>query len=661
VVEEVESGRATPNQLARTLGISRTTIDNWLQSFRAGGLEALVARPAGPPPGGKASQEREAKREAVTELREAHPEYGTRRIRDVLARFEALGVSESEVRRIPHEEGLIPPVPPRTEERTHPERRFERAEPNQLWQSDIFTFLLRRHQRVYVTVFMDDHSRFIVSHATAHHQRSELVMEALERGLAAYGTPQEILTDNGRQYAAWRGETDFQRALRQYGIRHVRSRPQHPQTLGKAERFWKTLWDEFLSRTVFADFADFARRLALFIDGYNFQRPHQALAGLVPADRYFRAAAQVREAVQKNVADNALRLAHQQPVRKPFYLVGRLGDRDLTIAASGSGLQVRLDDEETRTIELPKEDEHGHYETTEHRNQPDNREEEEEAPLATHTPLAHRAAGPGPAGAPALPDDFERAVRRASGVGGHRTGATFTTEVLRPRNARPERDAASARGGQWRGIESGDESGETDFGARATREATRDREATRRETAPSDSQGDAYQPQHETNPNEEQAPELDDPWLEAFERLEDAQVDANRATLVDDSKRGVSSFDPEAGWRGRALSWERKLAGADASLESPVSEAAHGQSEKEEDLRPDASTTAGAQRALPGDARSACGQDDGERGSETTRYRAQPLPVDAASRSRRLHPGDEPETERPTAEEPEGDGSGDRE
>src|SRR5688572_11376573 len=92
---------------------------------------------------------------------------------------------------------------------------------------------------------MDDHSRFIVSHALAHHQRSELVMEALARGIATYGTPEEILTDQGRQYTAWRGETDFERELRRNGIRHVKSRPQHPQTLGKVERFWKTLWDEF--------------------------------------------------------------------------------------------------------------------------------------------------------------------------------------------------------------------------------------------------------------------------------------------------------------------------------------------------------------------------------------------------------------------------------
>ena len=104
------------------------------------------------------------------------------------------------------------------------------------------------------------------------------------------GSTEEVLTDNGRQYTAWRGETEFERTLKQQGIAHLKARPQHPQTLGKIERFWKTLWDEFLSRTVFASFEDLIRRLELFIEGYNYQRPHQALEGLLPADRFFRAA-----------------------------------------------------------------------------------------------------------------------------------------------------------------------------------------------------------------------------------------------------------------------------------------------------------------------------------------------------------------------------------
>jgi len=203
VVEQAMTGGVSLGRLSQLFGPSVTAIVNWVNAYEKGGVDALVPKPAPPPPR-RTSVAQQAKQQAVVGLREEHPEYGTRRIRDLLARVEGLGVSETQVRTILHEAGLIEPRPA-TAEREHGPRRFERAAPNQMWQSDIFTFLLRRHERLYLTAFMDDHSRFLVSTALAHHQRSTLVMEALARGIAAYGTPQEILTDQGRQYTAWRG------------------------------------------------------------------------------------------------------------------------------------------------------------------------------------------------------------------------------------------------------------------------------------------------------------------------------------------------------------------------------------------------------------------------------------------------------------------------
>jgi transposase InsO family protein len=294
VVREIESGQQTVYGAAKTFGLGVTTVKNWYLEYKANGVKGLDAKP-GPKP-----KTPSAVQEAVVEKKREYPEAGTRRIRDLLARFEAIGVSETQVRKVLHEAGLMPAAPASREREEKPPRRFERARPNQMWQSDIFTFLLRKHQRIYLVGFMDDHSRYMVSHVVAHHQKSGLVMEALERGIAQYGAPSEILTDNGRQYTAWRGETEFEEALRQHGITHIKSRPQHPMTLGKIERFWKTLWDEFLSKTVFDDFVDCEKRLALFVQAYNFQRPHQALDGLVPADRFFAAAPQVRAAIDSS-------------------------------------------------------------------------------------------------------------------------------------------------------------------------------------------------------------------------------------------------------------------------------------------------------------------------------------------------------------------------
>ncbi len=354
VLREVLEERTPAADVARIFGVSLSTITNWLRAFRHGGEPALTPRQTGP--SRTAPSGEDARRALVVRAKQDSPALGTRRIADVLRRFEGLGVSETTVRRILHEEGLLESRPPEVEKAPRPDTRFERAEPNQLWQSDIFTFLLRRHERLYVTVFMDDYSRFVVGHAVAHHQRSALVMEAFERGVAAFGAPREALTDNGRQYTTWRGQTEFEAELRRQNIQHIKSRPHHPQTLGKVERFWRTLWEEFLSRTVFADFDDCVRRMALFIDGYNFRRPHQGIEGLVPADRYFRAAPQVRAAMEAAVQENATRLALQQPVRKPFYLAGQLGDQSLSIAARGGRLRVQMGDETPTTIHLPTEE-----------------------------------------------------------------------------------------------------------------------------------------------------------------------------------------------------------------------------------------------------------------------------------------------------------------
>src|SRR5215467_5294010 len=142
-----------------------------------------------------------------------------------------------------------------------------------------------------------------------------LVLEVLRAGLANYGPPEEILTDNGSQYVTWRGKSAFSKELEKRGIRQVVAAPRRPQTLGKIERFWGTLWRECVESEVFLDLGDAQKRIGHFIDHYNFQRVHAGIDGLVPADRYFGAAAEVKQALAARVAANALTLARQKAKR----------------------------------------------------------------------------------------------------------------------------------------------------------------------------------------------------------------------------------------------------------------------------------------------------------------------------------------------------------
>ena len=125
-----------------------------------------MASPAGltdqPRGASKGSKLTEVTKRTIVMLKEAHPEWGCQRISDELVRGPALSASPAAVARVLHEAGY------QLEERVtrpHPDkvRSFERAKPNQLWQTDLFTFVLKRqNRRLHLVGFMDDHSRFIV-------------------------------------------------------------------------------------------------------------------------------------------------------------------------------------------------------------------------------------------------------------------------------------------------------------------------------------------------------------------------------------------------------------------------------------------------------------------------------------------------------------------
>ena len=317
---------------ASLVGISKHTLYKWNQQFEQLGPEGLMDQPRGARAGSRLS---ELTKRTILMLKESHPEWGCERISDMLLRGPALAASPSTVARVLHEAGYEMVQEPT---RAHPDkvRRFERAKPNQLWQTDLFTFMLKRqNRRVYLVAFMDDHSRFIISYGLHASASTALVLEALEAGISSYGPPEEVLTDNGPQYVTWRGKSKFTRRLEQHGIRQIVARPRRPQTLGKIERFWGSLWREFLETAVFVDLAEARTRIGLFIDYHNFQRVHRGIDGLVPADRFFGAATEVVRTLKERVAANSLELARHGEPRAPFYVTGQLDGQSFSVHAEG--------------------------------------------------------------------------------------------------------------------------------------------------------------------------------------------------------------------------------------------------------------------------------------------------------------------------------------
>jgi transposase InsO family protein len=320
---------------AALVGLSKHTLYAWKKKFLTEGPAGLLDQPRGGP---KGSRVPELTRRTILMLKETNPSWGCQRISDLLARGPALPASPSAVARVLHEAGY---EMTEVTTRPHPDkvRHFERAQANQLWQTDLFTFVLKRqNRRVYLVAFLDDHSRFLVGYGLHASQSTALVLEVLRAALTSYGVPEEILTDNGSQYVTWRGKSVFSKELEKRGIKQVVARPRHPQTLGKIERFWGTLWRECLEAAVFVDLGDARRRIGLFIDDYNFRRPHSGIDGLVPADRYFGATSEVKKTLQARVAANALELARHGTPTTPFYLTGQVGGRAVSVHAEGERL-----------------------------------------------------------------------------------------------------------------------------------------------------------------------------------------------------------------------------------------------------------------------------------------------------------------------------------
>jgi transposase InsO family protein len=333
--------------VCQELGVSKSSLGLWLQSYRLGGAAGLE-------PVSHARREPKlpaAITEKIVELKQENPTFGIKRISQVLRRCFFLPASPETVRQRLHAVELMPPnIPPKKRNLVRP-RFFERATPNQMWQTDIFTFRLGGRY-AYVIAFMDDYSRFIVGADLFRSPTAQAVIEVYRVAAGEFQPPKEMLTDNGRQYTSWRGTSRFDAELQKDRVAHFKSRPQHPMTLGKVERFWSTLWQEFLVRAQFDSFDAARERIKLWIKYYNHKRPNQGIEGLCPADRFFEIQAELRQTIETGIQENLLELALRGKPQAPFYMVGRMDGQSVILRAEKGKLKLSVSDQQNNEQEL---------------------------------------------------------------------------------------------------------------------------------------------------------------------------------------------------------------------------------------------------------------------------------------------------------------------
>jgi transposase InsO family protein/transposase-like protein len=319
-------------------GVGKSTLGAWVKKYREFGEDGLKSKPRRSPP-----KTDKFVKDKIIEVKKSNPVFGIRRVSDFLKRFLLINASPTTVQKTLAEADLVEKKRPK-QKKNHPKPRFfERSTPNQLWQSDICTFRLAG-KNAYLIGYIDDYSRYITGLGFYRSQTAEHVLETYRRATGEYGVPKEMLTDNGRQYVNWRGTTKFEKELKKDRIKHFRSRPHHPMTLGKIERFWKTILQEFLLRSQFDSFEDAKERIAIWIKYYNHRRPHQGISGLCPADRYFEIQNDLKKTLQRGIADNSLELALRGKPRSPFYMVGRMNGQNVVIRAEKGKVRMMVDE-----------------------------------------------------------------------------------------------------------------------------------------------------------------------------------------------------------------------------------------------------------------------------------------------------------------------------
>lgn len=287
ICERILAGEWTPEAAATATSYTTQSIGRWLERYEKGGAEALkIKRGRGTRPNPKRLSK--AVRQVVDTVLDSQPHMRTRSLQDYLRRHHQMKVARRVLDRYLKSRGLAAVRPPTADEA--PPRRFEAPEPLAMVQVDLMYVPKTGGGHLFVANVLDDHSRFLLASRALEVQTGQAVLAVFRNAVERWGTPQAVLTDRGTQFVHWRGRTRFQDYVeKELDARHILAATQHPQTIGKVERFHATLRKEKLRKVKdgYPTIAVLQTDLDGYADYYNYERPHQGLDGLTPADRFY--------------------------------------------------------------------------------------------------------------------------------------------------------------------------------------------------------------------------------------------------------------------------------------------------------------------------------------------------------------------------------------
>jgi transposase InsO family protein len=277
------------SEVARDYGVSRRWVITLVQRFLAEGEAGLAPRSRRPrsSPSRTASQLEDEIIAIRKDLDRHGHEAGAATIAAHLERRHGASPAVSTIWRILTARGFVTPQPHKRPQSSYV--RFEAAQPNKRWQTDVTHWPLAGGTDTEICNWLDDHSRLCLA-STAARVFTAPAVDAAYRAIATdYGDPAVVLTDNGAVFTGrfrGGGRVVLEVTLHARGVVLSHSRPYHPQTCGKVERFHQTQKKWLSSQPGAANLAELQAQLDQFRAYYNDVRPHRALSRRTPAEAY---------------------------------------------------------------------------------------------------------------------------------------------------------------------------------------------------------------------------------------------------------------------------------------------------------------------------------------------------------------------------------------
>jgi transposase InsO family protein len=283
-IETYKSWKGSFRILCKQFGISTKTgykLINRYNQLGQEGLKEQSRRPKCSPNKTKLSIEN-----LLVKTRQLYPGWGGEKIKHYLEKkgYKELP-REKTIDRILKRYGLITAE---ESEKHKSWKRFEHENPNDLWQMDFKGHFKVGERRCHPLTLLDDHSRYSLLIKACENERKDTVETALIEVFREYGLPRRMTMDNGSPwgYSGDQMYTTLSAWLIRLGIYVSHSRPNHPQTQGKLERFHRTLKLELLKGYSFANLEEAQEGFDGWRKLYNEERPHAAINYDVPLKRY---------------------------------------------------------------------------------------------------------------------------------------------------------------------------------------------------------------------------------------------------------------------------------------------------------------------------------------------------------------------------------------